>query len=78
MLVNFDTIWEQIKTAVMIHAKKPDNIMIHPIHKERLQSESMILGVMYPINYKKTTIFGLTAIFTDAINEDEIICTYNA
>lgn len=51
--------------------EKPDYIMIHPINKEIIEKEEIILS-----NINK--IFGIKIIWTESIEKDEIICTFDA
>ncbi len=56
----------------------PDNVMIHPIRKESLTNEATAL--LLPTNFDvngRLYAFGMKVIFTDQIEENQIICTFN-
>ena len=72
----FDKIKEIINQSINISYKEPDYIMIHSIKKEILLKELFKKCKNIPHNVKNIKVFGIKIIWTDDINEDEMICTY--
>lgn len=73
-----EIIWQERNIcAYNERGRYPDNVMIHPAHKNNIYSETESMGAYTMNRGKMTHYFGMKVIWTDDIEEDEIICTYN-
>lgn len=73
----FDYINEKRLIHTRNHGEFPDNVMIHLVHKNTMyRYQSKLFGLTWKHD-KMTHCFGMRIIWTDCIDEEEIICTYN-
>lgn len=73
-----DLIWQERNTcAYNERGRYPDNVMIHPAHKNNVYGEAESITAYTTYRGRMTHYFGMKVIWTDDIGEDEVICTYN-
>ena len=73
----FDLIWMMRNECAKHLGKYPDNVMIHPVKKEQIYDEAKQVQGFVVLDSKLQKIFGMKVIWTEEIEDDEVICTYN-
>lgn len=73
-----DLIWRQRQKCIYHECGRlPDNVMIHPKHKDAIYDEVVNSCSITTNKGKLTHFFGMLVVWTDHIGDDDVICTYN-
>ena len=71
-------IWRERNECALINfGNPPDNVMLHPLKRwELLEQSNLVSGNVY-IEGMKEICFGMSIIYTNMLEENEIVCTYD-
>lgn len=67
----------RIESISSNYDRLPDNVMVHPAHKKEFLLKVIEAHPKQFIITNKSKIFGMRLIWTDAIDEDEVVCTFD-